>query len=241
MPCACWLFDLLPQDIPIPLSLIHPRWLFNAPELVERWEMSLDPSIAIEEDQDLGIEQDEGNGSSGESGESGEGGESDGGDINRGPGARSQRMPPGVAPGATRGGAAPGGPRPTRLGDHFERRGTTILEENAISAYDLHNSLPDAAKKELYAKEFDKTIKRLNERFLKKMDPERPLPKIFPQCGQEKNLTYKKGGSRRRAYTGREAAEAEEIEAMRIAQHEKKLKQDEETKINCTQDYYSWG
>ncbi|KAL2047097.1 hypothetical protein N7G274_001116 [Stereocaulon virgatum] len=195
MPCTCWLFDLLPQDIPIPLSLIHPRWLFNAPELVERWEMSLGPSIAIEEDQDLGIEQHEGNGSSresGESGESGEGGESDGGDINRGPGARSQRMAPGVAPGAPRGGAAPGGPRPTRLSDRFERRGTTILEENAISAYDLHNSLPDAAKKELYAKEFDKTIKRLNERFLKKMGPERPLTKIFPQSGQEKNLTCKK-------------------------------------------------
>lgn len=28
LPCQCWLFSCVQLDIPIPLSLIHPRWFF---------------------------------------------------------------------------------------------------------------------------------------------------------------------------------------------------------------------
>ena len=54
-----------------------------------------------------------------------------------------------------------------------------------------------------------KYIKRFNNEFMKEFIPDKPLPKVFPQDGEEKDLKYQRGGSRRRAYTGSEAAEAE--------------------------------
>ena len=81
------------------------------------------------------------------------------------------------------------------------------------------------------------STRTFDKSFLKNFNLEQPLPKIFPQYRKEKDLKYKKRGSRRRAYTGQEVAEPEETEAKKIAQHEEVLKQDEAAKIGCTQDY----
>ena len=43
--CRCWLYRCVKEQKPIPLSLIHPRWLFDGPELNREWQMSFDPSI----------------------------------------------------------------------------------------------------------------------------------------------------------------------------------------------------
>ena len=193
--------------------------------------MSVNPSIRVEDYYNL----------TGEQNEDDSGSEDSDGDY----GARSQEMAPRAAPGANPQGLTPGASAPISLSDRFERRGVTLLETNAIRAYDFHNNIPNAASTELYANEFDKHLKRFNAKFLKKYVPERPLVKVFPQGGQEKDLIYKKGGSRRRAYTGREAAEAEETEVQqqrrrasnevkKIAQHKEILKQDEEARMGAT-------
>ena len=80
-------------------------------------------------------------------------------------------------------------------------------------------------------------MKRLNTESAKEIHPSQATTEIFPQGGEEKDLTYQRGGSRRRAYTVMEAAEAEEteaqrrrhasIEAKKMAQHEGFLRQDE--------------
>ncbi|KAK0516443.1 hypothetical protein JMJ35_001046, partial [Cladonia borealis] len=70
LPCACWLFEIVEQDTPIPRSLIHPRWLFEVPELVTGWEMSVDPSISMEEDGYIAMSQDEDSSDGGDTGES---------------------------------------------------------------------------------------------------------------------------------------------------------------------------
>lgn len=231
LPCGCWLFGCILPGIPIPLSLIHPRWLFRAPEVVVGWEMSVDLSIGVEEYQNLTGEQNEDDSGS------------EDGDVDNG--ARSQEMAPGTAPGISPRGLTPAAIAPIQLSDRFERRGASLLEKNCLTAYDMHKQISDAASAELYAAEFEKHMKKFNAKFRQKFIPEQPLVKVFPHGGKEKDLKYKKGGSRRRAYTGREAVEAEEtearrqrrhasIEAKKIAQHKEILKQDEEARLSVT-------
>ena len=231
LPCACWMYECLPRNIPIPLSLIHPRWLFRTPDIVVGWEMSVDPSIDVADYHNMTGEQNNDDNSSGDSA-----GEDRARSQKSGPGT-----PPEGSPGAASGAAALGLIPSISLSDRFENRGRALIEKNAIEAYNYHEKLPDTAARELYAAEHAKIINRLNTEFSKKYAPEEPLPKVFAKGKEEKDLKYKKGGSRRRAYTGREAAEAEEIEerrrrrhasieANRIAQHEAILKQDEEVR-----------
>jgi hypothetical protein len=43
IPCKCWMAHFFRCDKPIPLSLFHPRWLFDGPPfLSEPWKMSFD-------------------------------------------------------------------------------------------------------------------------------------------------------------------------------------------------------
>ena len=226
LPCACWMFNCIPRGIPIPLSLIHPQWLFSAPDVVVGWKMSINPSIDIGDYQNLTGEQDEQDSAS----------EDSDGDN----GARSQEMAPGGPPGVSPGGSTPGAIppiSPIQLSDCFEKRGATLLEKSALMAYDFHKQISDGASAELYANEHEKLMKKLNTKFMKKHIPEKPLVKVFPQGEDGKDLKYKKGGSWRQAYTGQEAAEAEETEAKKTAQHMEILKQDEVAKMDCTQDY----
>ena len=38
LPCQCWLFSCVQLDIPIPLSLIRPRWFFDGPaKVAPKW------------------------------------------------------------------------------------------------------------------------------------------------------------------------------------------------------------
>ena len=234
LPCRCWMYECLPRGIPIPLSLIHPRWLFSTPDVVVGWKMSVDPSIGVEDYHNMTGEQDGGSSSSGDN---------DGEDC-----ARSQNPDPGTPPGVALGGVPGGAPGlipPISLSDRFENRGRTLIEKTAIDTYNYHQKLPDSAIAELYAAEYDKVINKFNTEFTKKYAPAEPLSRVFPQGKEEKDLKYKKGGSRRRVYTGREAAEVEEveerrrrryasIEAKRIAQHKVILEQDEAKRMKIS-------
>lgn len=34
LPCKCWLYSCVIDFLPIPISLIHPRWFFDGPPCV---------------------------------------------------------------------------------------------------------------------------------------------------------------------------------------------------------------
>ena len=40
LPCMHWMHACIELEIPIPLSLLHPRWLIDGPELTQDWRMS---------------------------------------------------------------------------------------------------------------------------------------------------------------------------------------------------------
>ena len=45
LPCKFWLYRSVVADLPIPLSLLHSRWLIRAPEIVVGWQMKFNLSI----------------------------------------------------------------------------------------------------------------------------------------------------------------------------------------------------
>ena len=98
----------------------------------------------------------------------------------------------------------------------FRRGGLDLLHSVAYQSIDLHQSIEDSYRREEYAREHAHIVEKFNKKWQKK-ELVRPLiPTTFPdEIRPKENLMYKKGGSRRRAYTGREAAEARETEQRR--------------------------
>src|SRR3979411_2679792 len=46
LPCRHWMYASVVEECPLPLSLFHPRWLFDGPAVLhERWVMSWDPEL----------------------------------------------------------------------------------------------------------------------------------------------------------------------------------------------------
>ncbi len=45
LPCKCWLYQCVVDSLPIPLSLVHPRWLYKGSPFVVFWKMNFNPSI----------------------------------------------------------------------------------------------------------------------------------------------------------------------------------------------------
>ena len=49
LPCQCWLYQCVVDFIPIPISLIHPRWFYDGPAFVRFWKMSFNRAITHQE------------------------------------------------------------------------------------------------------------------------------------------------------------------------------------------------
>ena len=104
-----------------------------------------------------------------------------------------------------------GAPGPVPALSRYARRGLDMLEAEAFSVYDFHKKISEAHRAEEYTREVMKAIRRVNRAYDQKYDGS-ALPQSFavPKKNDE-NLTFKKNESRRRALTGREAADAEEV------------------------------
>ena len=47
LPCRHWMYSYIVEECPLPLSLFHPRWLFDGPVvLYDHWVMTWDPELA---------------------------------------------------------------------------------------------------------------------------------------------------------------------------------------------------
>lgn len=102
-------------------------------------------------------------------------------------------------------------------GDRSNRGGVDLLHSAAYQAIDFHKSIADIHRGEEYARDYIRVMEKLNKKWKEKELARHSLPTTFPdEIRANENLTYKKGGSRRRAYTGCEAAEANEAEQRRV-------------------------
>lgn len=105
----------------------------------------------------------------------------------------------------------------SETGDWFCRSGLDLLHSAAYEAIDFHKSIEDAHRGEEYARDYARVMKKFNKKWEQKELARSFLSTTFPdEIQPQKNLTYKKEGSQRRAYTGREAAEVAEAEQRRV-------------------------
>ena len=104
---------------------------------------------------------------------------------------------------------------PPRPPNRYENKGSTLVAETVLKILDYQKELPNRHLKETFSRDLDKYMKPFHKGFKQKHLPETQLPSVFTHAKKAENLKYEKGGSRRRAYTGREAAEAEEKEKRR--------------------------
>lgn len=50
LPCRCWLYLCITLDVPLPISLIHPRWFFDGPaKVAPAWIMSFNLDTTLED------------------------------------------------------------------------------------------------------------------------------------------------------------------------------------------------
>ena len=106
------------------------------------------------------------------------------------------------------------------MGDRYWRKGVNLIEDIARDAIVFHKTLANSQRAEEFAKEFSFLAENFTSKWKERESARNRIPTTFPdkQLAKE-GVTYKKGGSRRRAYTGRETAQAKEDDA-----HHKKRK-----------------
>ena len=120
-------------------------------------------------------------------------------------------------------------------GNRYQRRGADLLLSIAHDALDFHKSIADAHRTEEYARDCTRIMGKLNKQWEKKELARSYIPTTFPdEIRPKDNLVWKKGGSRRRAYTGREVAEAEEAK-QRQTKRKESIEQDKRQRYNKLQ------
>ena len=89
------------------------------------------------------------------------------------------------------------------------------MKAGVSSAYEVHSKISEGHRAEEYTREVSKAIQKVNRVFGEKY-VKTPLPQSFTVAKKDDEaLKYKKNGSRRRALTGREAANEEDRELRR--------------------------
>ena len=62
LPCKCWLYKCIIDSVPIPVSLIHPRWFLNGPPYAVSWQMTFDFARGSEPEVEKIVDEVEGTG-----------------------------------------------------------------------------------------------------------------------------------------------------------------------------------
>ncbi|KAF6233533.1 hypothetical protein HO173_008264 [Letharia columbiana] len=118
-------------------------------------------------------------------------------------------------------------PAPVPTQSRYDRRGLDLLEAGAFSAYEFHKKIPEGHRAEEYTREVTKAIQRVNRVYGQKYNEKAALPQSFSVAKKDdEGLQYKKNGSRRRALTGREAADAEDQTLRRQVRKDANEKRD---------------
>ena len=222
---------------PIPVSLVHPRWFFDGPPYATFWQMAFDPTLSLkdmfqkaakttkveaeaemekyfeleaevegETTTDMKTEAEAEDETETEAEKEKKAGTWRVKKIKKvGNIEEMRKMEERMA-----------AMESIHAGDCFRREGVDLLHSAAYQSIDLHKSIKDPHRAEEYAREYAKITERYNEKWEEKELERRAIPTTFPdEIRPHGNLTFKKGNTRRRAYTGREAAEVKEAEQRR--------------------------
>ena len=59
LPCKCWLYQGVIDQIPILISIIYSRWFYKGPPFVVSWKMSFDLNIIVDQNIFVGLAKQE--------------------------------------------------------------------------------------------------------------------------------------------------------------------------------------
>ena len=164
LPCKCWLYQCVIDQVPIPISLIHPRWFYKGPPFVVFWKMSFDLNITVDkmlvlglrkketlsEDADLVIEEDK------------------------------NQLDSSLQETAQESGSHPHfSTQIPHSGDWFQRDGADLLQSTAIQSLDFHKSISDAHRAEEYARDYSRVMEKLNKKWQEKEFARPSVPTTF--------------------------------------------------------------
>ena len=62
LPFKCWLYKCIIDSVPIPVSLIHPRWFFDGPPYAVSWQMTFDLARGSEPEVEKIVDEVDGTG-----------------------------------------------------------------------------------------------------------------------------------------------------------------------------------
>lgn len=102
-------------------------------------------------------------------------------------------------------------PSPTSIQIRYNCRELNILKAKAFSAYEFHKKISQGHRAKEYTREVIKAIQKINKVYAYKYNKKTFLSQLFTVAKKNNvSLKYKKNKSRRRALTGREAADQED-------------------------------
>lgn len=101
-------------------------------------------------------------------------------------------------------------------GDKYKKHEQILMKSVVIEFIDMQKFINDVFETKNYARQFQKFIDKFNKNWKQKQFAKHIIPFIFfDPISSFKNLRYK-GSSRKRALTGKEAADTLEINAARV-------------------------
>lgn len=104
-------------------------------------------------------------------------------------------------------------------GDRYRGRGASLFESAVLRVVDQQKRIESADLSEEYARQLENVLNRFERKWKEKEQVKMSLPTTFPGPISPKEEFTFKGGSRKRAPTAREAADAAEIDEIRQRHH----------------------
>jgi hypothetical protein len=158
LPCKHWMLYFYRKNEPIPINLLHPRWLVDGPSILHKpWQIRLDNFDYTRGGDDISTEE--------------------------------------------------------NTGDRSLGAGKQLIIDTTLAMIEKHQNLPPG-EKETFALTFKKMSDSLAKNQDQKLERLTAIPRRLPDAIVQPKVTFVPG--RKRALTGREAAELQEKEEARL-------------------------
>ena len=158
LPCKHWMLYFYRKNEPIPINLLHPRWLVDGPSILHKpWQIRLDNFDYTRGGDDISTEE--------------------------------------------------------NTGDRSLGAGKQLIIDTTLAMIEKHQNLPPG-EKETFALTFKKMSDSLAKNQDQKLERLKAIPRRLPDAIIQPKVTFVPG--RKRALTGREAAELQEKEEARL-------------------------
>ena len=181
LPCKCWLYHCVVMNVPIPFSLIHPRWLLDGPPYVSSWQMAFD----LDSDADANADVDSSS-------------DSDSNILLASPKKKTSKWV--QASLLLKSNCAPlsGVSSAEDISDKYQKKGEVLMEDLAVQSMNFQSTIENSHDAEKYAREWEKTMTKFNKVWQEKESSKRAIATTIPDpFSNQKNLKCKSGASRK--------------------------------------------